>query len=159
MAIKEKNYQELVKKHHPGIYRMIYLCFPEKEVANKIIKQTFYNLWQNAENLEGAKAKAWLFSAAYRSLLEHLRKIGSYGQAPEEFIFNDYSNSSEFNFELIHQRFGSLTVKQKAIIILTDIEKFEFLDIAEMFYTDFTAIKTALFRARRKLKEEIKPSK
>lgn len=156
--MKEKDYIELVKNHHAGLYRLVYLCFPEKEVATEIVKEAYSKLWQNVENSDLAKAQVWLFSTAYRILIERLRKIGSHGQAPEEFIFDKYS-TTDFDFKNIHPHFGSLTVKQKAIIILTDIEGFDFLTIADMLYVDFIAIKTALFRARRKLKEELESSK
>jgi DNA-directed RNA polymerase specialized sigma24 family protein len=147
--MSEKEYINLIPKHTEALYRFLYCNFPEKEVCEKIVEDIFYKLGLNYKDIKSNKSKTWVYSNAYRALIEEVKNVKNFANNPTDFIVADREKNISSQIYLLDQ----LKLKHKAILILKDIEGFNLQEIADILNTQISAVKLGLFRARVKYQE------
>src|SRR6187200_2991606 len=71
----EKDYNECVNLYADNVYRFIMKNLRHEEDARDIVQTAFEKLWRNREEVEWEKSKSYLFTIAYNSMIDHLRKV------------------------------------------------------------------------------------
>jgi DNA-directed RNA polymerase specialized sigma24 family protein len=147
--MSEKEYINLIPKYTESLYRFLYSNFPEKEVCEKIVEEIFYKLGLNYKDIKSNKSKSWVYSNAYRALIEEVKNVKHFANTPTDFIAADYNKNISSQFHLLDQ----LKLKHKTVLLLKDIEGFNLQEIADILNTQISAVKLSLFRARVKFQE------
>src|SRR5437868_4718729 len=71
----EKEYNECVSTYADAVYRFILKNLRHEEDARDVVQTAFEKLWRACAEVEAAKSKSYLFTVAYNSMIDHLRKV------------------------------------------------------------------------------------
>src|SRR5690349_24973480 len=71
----EKEYNECVTTHADHVYRFILKNLRHEEDARDVVQTAFEKLWRNRDEVDNNKCKSFLFTVAYNSMIDHLRKV------------------------------------------------------------------------------------
>ncbi len=128
-----------------------------KEEAEDYVQQAFVKLWENHSKVEVEAAKSWLFTTARRLFLNQIKK----NQHHDKFVnSSDQPNTINNNLDFdrkdqIEKVLTKLNEKQRTIVLLRDLEGYNYNEIGEMMDLSESQVKVYLFRARKKFKEEL----
>ncbi len=108
------------------------------------------------ENVNFEKAKSYLFTTAYRTMIDKIRrnkKMGSWDEAPVE----EYAHSEQYSDikSVLNEGLNRLPEIQKSVITLRDFEGYSYEEIGEITGLNESQVKVYIYRARLALKEYI----
>ena len=72
MTVAEFN--KSVDDYSDGLYRFILKNIKDEEKAKDIIQDTYEKLWTKISNVSYQKVKSYLFTAAYHTMIDTIRK-------------------------------------------------------------------------------------
>jgi len=154
MTVKE--YNTSVEQHSDNLYRFVLKNIKDSERAKDIVQDTFEKVWKNHKDISYAKAKSYLFSTAYHTLIDSIRRDkfkAEWDKADENKNFTNESYS-DLN-EILHQAIDKLPADQKNVILLRDYEGYSYQEIAEITNLSEAQVKVYIFRGRQFLKNYI----
>lgn len=114
-------------------------------------------MWENREAVIEGKEKSYLFTIAYRLIVDHVRLEKRY-TGDETLLKNRHSPAErEYNNarEMLERYLNELPPMQKSLILLRDYEGYSYREMAEMTHLTEAQVKVYIFRARVALKKNI----
>ena len=72
MTIAE--YNKTVDDHADGLYRFILKNIGDSENARDVVQDSFEKLWTRISSVDSGKAKSYLFTTAYHTMIDMIRK-------------------------------------------------------------------------------------
>lgn len=155
--ISEKEYKAAVQEYTKNLYRYLLKTLRDEEAAKDLTQDCFLQFWNNKEKIDPLKIKNWLFKVAHNAMLNYKRsasrKTSIEGQKAEvlPIVFQ-----TDFELkEIIDLSLSELSALQKSIILLRDLEGYNYMEIGEMLSLSESQVKVYLFRARQKMKSFI----
>jgi RNA polymerase sigma factor (sigma-70 family) len=150
-------YNIIVDNYADGVYRFILKNVKNSDVAKDIIQDTFEKLWIKVEDIEFEKAKSYLFTAAYHTYIDYIRKekrIVGFEKADRRSMVDE----TEYKGiqEILDKAVDKLPEQQKAVVMLRDYEGYSYKEIAEITRLSEDQVKVYIYRARIFLKEHLK---
>lgn len=155
--MNEQEYNHIVKTVSHRLYGFIFKSLRDEEDSNDIVQDAFLKLWENRTKVEVEKAKSWLFTTAHNAMINFIKKSGRSSSLEQMEI--DYGKDDKHNFELkeiIDKAIANLPEQQKTILLLRDMEGYNYQEIGDIMKLNESQVKVYLFRARQKMKEQIK---
>ncbi len=154
MTIEE--YNICVDKHSDNLYRFLLKNIKDKAHASDFVQDSFEKLWLNYKNIDGKKAKSYLFSVGYHTMIDYIRKHKRISNIYDKDLnnhihFEQYSDLKEILSEAVER----LPENQKAVILLRDYEGYSYKEIAEISNLTESQVKVYIYRARVFLKNYI----
>jgi RNA polymerase sigma-70 factor (ECF subfamily) len=153
MTIKEFN--TCVDSHADAVYRFILKHLKDKERAKDVVQDTFEKLWLKVNELETSNAKSYLFTTAYRTMLDSLRRDKFKADYNEATVMNMASGKPITDKEAIQLALDRLPEIQKTVVMLRDYEGYNYAEIGEITGLNESQVKVYIYRARVALKEFI----
>lgn len=156
MTVKE--YNNAVDLYSDGIYRFAVKHLKNKMLADDVVQETFAKVWQKHENIEGAKVKSYLFTTAYTSILDVIKKENRSGDM-ENVDQQEMGSSHTPNFDIqghLDDALNTLPEVQKSAVLLRDYEGYSYEEIADILELNASQVKVYIFRARKSLKAYLK---
>ncbi len=149
-------YNQCVDDHADGVYRFIMKQIRDKDAAKDIVQDSFEKMWRKIESIDGAKAKTYLFTTAYHTLVDYTRK-NSKSAKMNEVDLNQHSHSSQYSDlkEILNQGLQQLPEIQKTVLLLRDYEGYDYAEIGDITQLTESQVKVYIFRARTFLKNYI----
>ncbi len=155
--ISVQEYNQAVKEYTRRIFRFLYKALRDEEAVNDIVQDCFLKLWQNREKINSQKIKSWLFSVAYHAMLNYLQAASKKVALDEAVKMPPIYPKNDFDTKAILERvLDELPPLQKSIILLRDLEGYDYKEIGEILTLNESQVKVYLFRARQKVKNTIK---
>lgn len=156
--MNRKEYNIAVKDHSGKLYGYCLRYLRNSEDAHDIVQDVFEKLWSNRKKVDLVKSKSWLFTSAHNALLNFIGKKNriSYTQTIES---SEASRNHADDFEIremVNNCLATLPPVQKSIILLRDLEGYNYKEISEILDLTESQVKVYLFRARNKVKKQIK---
>jgi RNA polymerase sigma factor (sigma-70 family) len=154
MNVKEYNHSVDLYSDH--VFRFILKNIRDEERARDIVQDSYEKLWRNAENVNFEKVKSYLFTTAYHTMIDLLRKdkrqtsIEDY-QIPEEMHDEQYSDLAE----ILNHAVKQLPEIQRSVILLRDYEGYSYKEIGDITELSEAQVKVYIYRARVFLKNYI----
>lgn len=151
-----KEYNLAVEKYSDAVYRFILSNIKDEERAKDIIQDTFEKVWINREKINSEKIKSYLFTAAYHTMIDSIRKIKNITDLNDVNIKN-YSHDEQYSDlqEILHAAIQKLPPDQKSVILLRDYEGYSYQEISTITGLTESQVKVYIYRARVFLKEFI----
>ena len=151
-----EQYNECVEQHADGVYRFILHNLRDSELARDVVQDSFEKMWMNVGNITASKSKSYLFTTAYHTMLDRIRrgkKQGSWDEVQE----HDYSHTTEIAGlkEVLREALNRLPEIQRSVIILRDYEGYNYEEIGEITNLNESQVKVYIYRARVALKNYI----
>ncbi len=154
MTVKE--YNRSVDEYSDSVYRFIRANLKDDDRSNDIVQDSFEKLWRNVTDIEYAVVKSWLFTTAYHTMIDIIRKenrITSLEESAGDDLLTD-SQYSDLN-EILHLALGRLPENQRLLVLLRDYEGYSYKEIGEITGMNEAQVKINIYRGRMALKNFI----
>jgi len=154
MTVKE--YNRSVEEYADSVYRFIRADLKDEERANDIVQDSYEKLWRHLAEIEYAVVKSWLFSTAYHTMIDIIRK-------EKRMTYLEESNEADILFEsqytdlneILHSAIDRLPEQQKTTVLLRDYEGYSYKEIGEITGLSEAQVKINIYRGRIALKNFI----
>src|SRR5690348_5992149 len=67
-------YNKCVDLYADALYRFVLKSIKDSEKAKDIIQDTYEKVWTKKETIDASNAKSYMFTAAYRTMIDMIRK-------------------------------------------------------------------------------------
>ena len=151
-----REYNNCVDQHADGVYRFILKNLKDEHDAQDVVQDAFEKLWVNHNKLAADKAKSYLFTTAYHTMIDLIRRnkhTNNLEDMPEasNTTFHDYSDLRE----VLDEALKKLNEVQRSVILLRDYEGYSYQEIGEITGLNESQVKVYIYRARVFLKNYI----
>jgi RNA polymerase sigma-70 factor (ECF subfamily) len=153
MTITE--YNTCVDLHADNVYRFILKHLKDKERAKDIVQDTFEKLWLKVNDVESSNAKSYMFTAAYRTMIDSIRRDKFKADFNQVNFSQLISNGNITDKEALNMALERLPEIQKTVVMLRDYEGYHYAEIGEITGLTESQVKVYIYRARVALKEYI----
>lgn len=152
--MKAADYNQCVDLHADGLFRFILKHLRDEEKARDVVQDAFEKMWLKLDEINAEKAKSYLFTTAYRTMIDYLRKDQKQTRLPEfEENIRHYSEQYSDLNEVLHSALDKLPEIQKTVVLLRDYEGYSYEEIGQITGLSESQVKVYIFRARIALKE------
>jgi len=146
---------ELYHLYHRRLARFLMRLTSRYDLAEEIINDTFWVIWQHAKDFRGAsQLSTWIFGIAYRRALKTLKRVrpdfaAEADEAPEQT--EEPWQQAELR-EWLGVALAKLPHEQRMVLELAYNIGHSCEEIAVIMQCPVNTVKTRMFHARRKLK-------
>ena len=149
-------FNQCADDHADGLYRFLLKNMRDEDEARDIVQDSFEKMWRNHEQIEGSKAKSYLFTTGHHTMIDRIRRkknVSDFTEVNEESLFHNkqYSDLKE----ILNNAVNLLPDIQKAVITLRDFEGYTYEEIGKITGLSESQVKVYIYRARIFLKEFI----
>ena len=147
-------YNKCVDDFSDSVYRFILKNLRDEDKAKDVVQDTFEKMWIKAENISYLKAKSYLFSAAYHTMIDMIRKDRR--QTHFDMVKpEDHSHTEQYNDlnEILHHALNQLSEDQRSVIMLRDYEGYSYIEISQITGFSESQVKVYIYRGRQHLKK------
>lgn len=150
-------YDKCVSQYSDNLYRFALKSLRSDDEAKDIVQESFLRLWENREAVLSGKEKSYLFTVAYRLIVDRVRMGKRYTGDESVLCTSPAPGRPDCNgiSELIDRFLDELPPLQKSLIMLRDYEGYSYREMAEMTRLSETQVKVYIFRARTTLRRII----
>lgn len=154
MTINE--YNLAVTDFSDRIYRFVLKSIKDSHKAEDIVQDCYEKLWKNVNNVNFEKVKSYLFTTAYHTMIDRIRKekrstFSEELNLKEESHENNYSDLNEI-LKVAVERLPEL---QRMVLLLRDYEGYSYKEIGQLTNLGESQVKVYIYRARVFLKKYI----
>lgn len=152
----EQDYNECVSLHADGVYRFIVKNLRHEEDARDVVQTAFEKLWRARLEVDPERSKSYLFTVAYNSMIDHVRKVKRIklrDEFKEEMRVTHHTvNNAK---AVLEEALRKLSETQRSLVLLKDYEGYNYEEIGQITGLSSSQVKVYLHRARLQLKEYI----
>lgn len=149
-------YNKCVSQYADSVYRFILKNIGDHEKARDVVQESFSKLWEKSTEVIYEKAKSYLFSIAYHTMIDMIRKEKRTTRI-EESHSNQLVTHNSYNDlqEILNKALETLPEIQKVVITLRDYEGYSYEEIGEITGLSESQVKVYIYRGRVALKNYI----
>lgn len=154
-----KEYNIVVRQWSAHLLRFANAQFRDIDQAKDTVQDAFVVLWDKHENIEAVKAKQFLFSVVYNKCMDVFRQSRPKTEISELHFGIQMDSNFESTYsdkEFLQRALRALPNIQQQLILLRDLEGYDYKEIGEITELSESQVKVYLFRARKNLKEIIR---
>jgi len=154
MTVSE--YNKCVDNFSDGVYRFILHNIRDRDEAKDIVQDTFEKFWITHANVNFEKAKSYIFTTAYRTMVDKIRKAKKSAKM-EDYHLETLTTERQYSDikQVLNEALTKLPEIQKSVIMLRDYEGYSYQEIGEITNLNESQVKVYIYRARTFLKEYI----
>ncbi len=156
--MKRNEYNIAVRQYAGNLYGYTYKFMRSEHDAQDIVQDVFEKLWLNRKKVEFEKSKSWMFTTAHNAMINFMMKKDRM-HLSDEITSNERSVDAQRQYEakeIVDKAVAFLPPLQKSIVLLRDLEGYTYQEIGEILDISEPQVKVYLFRARKKLKKQLK---
>jgi RNA polymerase sigma factor (sigma-70 family) len=149
-------YNNCVELYADGLYRFILKSIRDNDKAKDIIQDSFEKLWIKVDEINFEKVKSYLFSTAYHTMIDLIRKdkrSTSIDQIKSE-VYVNFQSVPDIQ-DVLNTALTRLPEIQRTVLLLRDYEGYSYEEIGEITSLNESQVKVYIFRARSFLKNYI----
>ncbi len=152
----EREYNECVNHYADNVYRFILKNLRHEEDARDVVQGAFEKMWVNRLQVDNEKSKSYLFTVAYNTMIDHIRKnkrISLKDDFAEDSRGTDHQHSNAKR--ILDEALAKLSETQRSLVMLKDYEGYNYAEIGEITGLNESQVKVYLHRARLQLRTYI----
>ena len=150
-----EEYNKAVDDYSDRIYRFVLKSLGDEERAKDIVQDSYEKLWKNVSTLEFSKSRSWLFSTAYNTMIDIIRKekrmVSSDDYIAEDSVSDSYSDLNE----VLHRCLDRLPENWRAPLLLRDYEGYSYQEISTITGQTESQVKINIYRGRMAMRKMI----
>ena len=159
--MEQKEFLNTILPCKDTLYRLAKRLLVSSDEAEDAVQEVFLKLWKVRDKIDNYRSpEAFAVTMTKNYCLDRLK---SKQASNLKIVHSNYKNSENIEraieanegVELLTKIMKTLPEKQKMIMQLRDIEQFEFAEISQMLEINETAIRVALSRARKVVREQL----
>jgi len=154
MTINE--YNTSVNEYSDRLYRFVLKNIRDVQKAEDIVQDSYEKLWKNVDNVNAEKVKSYLFTTAYHTMIDRIRKEKR-SSFSEDLNLNEESHENNYSdlSEILKEAVDRLPEVQRMVLLLRDYEGYSYKEIGELANLSEAQVKVYIYRARVFLKKYI----
>jgi RNA polymerase sigma-70 factor (ECF subfamily) len=150
-------FEELYLNYHRRLARFLLRFTTRYEVAEEVINDTFWIVWQKAADFRGAsRVSTWIMGIAYRRALKSVNKLRDEPTSEDietlAATMSDEPLAREEQRELVLRALNTLSYDQRMAIELAYYLGHSCEEIAQIMNCPVGTVKARMFHARTKLR-------
>lgn len=151
-----QEYNLCVDEHADGVYRFILKNIKDEDKARDVVQDSFEKMWSKASDIDFAKSKSYLYTTAYHTMIDSIRKDKHQAQLDDE-AFNKHQVNNNYSDlkDILNEAVNKLPEIQRHVILLRDYEGYSYQEIGEITHLNESQVKVYIYRARTFLKNYI----
>ena len=153
-------YNKCVQHFSDGLFRFVLSNIRNREMAEDIVQESFTKVWEKRDAIPIDKAKSYLFTTAYHTLVDQTRRKDYTAFVPEEAVLNVNEQGGKTQYpdvqEVLHKALATLPEIQSSVILLRDYEGYSYEEIGAITGLTESQVKVYIFRGRTALKNYLK---
>jgi RNA polymerase sigma factor (sigma-70 family) len=154
MTVEEFN--TCVDSHADNLYRFIVKNIRDSDKAKDIVQDTYEKLWQRVNDVESTNAKSYMFTTAYRTMIDQMRREKKQDRLEGSHLYlHSHTKSYSDLREVLNEALDKLPEIQRSVIMLRDYEGYSYEEIGAITGLHESQVKVYIFRGRTFLKNYI----
>lgn len=142
-------YNHCVDLYADGVFRFILKNIKDEDDARDIVQDAFAKMWEKVKTISNEKAKSYLFTAAYHTMIDSIRKH----QHQENYKrHHNRSTKTEHGYsdlkEILNEAVLKLPEIQRSVLMLRDYEGYSYKEIGDITGLNEPQVKVYIYRAR-----------
>ena len=159
--MEKKEFLNTILPRKDTLYRLAKRFLVSSDEAEDAVQEVFLKLWKGRDKINNYRSpEAFAVTMTKNYCLDRLK---SRQASNLKIVHSNYKNTENIEksveanegVELVTKIMQTLPEKQKMIMQLRDIEQFEFAEISQILEINETAIRVALSRARKAVREQL----
>ena len=159
--MNQTDFIQTVMPFKDRLYRIAKRLLVSSEEAEDAVQEVYLKLWKGKQRIQEYKnPEAFAITMTKNYCLDRLK---SKQASNLKIVHNNYQNSENIERKveandgvaLVFKIMESLPEQQRIILQLRDVEQYEYAEIAKMLDSNETAIRVALSRARKAVREQL----
>ena len=120
-------YNRAVDDYSDRLFRFVLKSIRDAHKAEDIVQDSYEKLWKNVENVDGAKVKSYLFTTAYHTMIDRIRKEKNSVYA-EDVLIRDEGHEGSYSdlSEILQEAVDQLPEIQRMVVLLRDYEGYNY---------------------------------
>jgi len=157
----------LYNRYKGAIYTYCLKMLLDHELARDVMQETFLRIYENRDRLLNTGSfKAWTFTIARNQCLNQFRRSNKHVMLDEAHTAAVPETTSHAQVaslekseqvELVNYFLGRLKPEYREVIVLREYQNLTYEEIAAITRSTLSAVKSRLFKARRKLAAFMEP--
>jgi RNA polymerase sigma factor (sigma-70 family) len=149
-------YNTCVDQYADGVFRFVAKNVRNEEMARDIVQDSFEKLWIKITEVNMATVKSYLFTIAYNTMIDAIRKNKTTSDIDElQTAHPSTSNNYTDLKEILNKALNKLPEIQRVVITLRDYEGYSYEEIGKITGLSESQVKVYIYRARVFLKSFI----
>lgn len=146
-------YNQCVDQHADALYRFVVKNLKDKDASRDVVQDTFEKMWRKVDQVEFTKAKSYLFTTGYHTMIDKIRKEqrSSLMEEHHEDILVTKNTYSDLK-KVLDVALNTLSEIQRSVVLLRDYEGYSYAEIGEITGLNESQVKVYIYRARVALK-------
>lgn len=159
--MKQQEFISTVLPFKDKLFRLARRILVSTDEAEDAVQEVYLKLWKGKKNIKKYKnPEAFAMTMTKNYCLDRLK---SKQAATLKIVHSNFQTSENLEKKveandgvaLVFKIMDTLPEQQKLVLQLRDVEQFEFSEIAEMLECNETAVRVALSRARKAVREQL----
>jgi len=143
-------YNLCIEQHADGIFRFVLKNLGDSELAKDIVQDTFEKMWVKHPDVNYLKSKSYLFTTAYHTMIDAIRRRKKTEQIEEAQQIADMRASTSPDLkDVLDEALEQLPDMQKSVILLRDYEGYNYKEIGDLTGLSESQVKVYIYRARK----------
>lgn len=149
MPITLQEYNQAVDQYADRLYRFILKSIRDLQKAEDIVQDTFEKLWINIQVVDEKKVRSYLFTTAYHTMIDRIRKEKRSAYS-EDLAIQDEGHENNYSDlkEILDAAVEKLPEIQRMVLLLRDYEGYSYKEIADLTKLNESQVKVYIYRAR-----------
>ena len=150
----EQEYNNCVRTWSDNVYRFILKNLRHEEDARDVVQSAFEKLWRHRDEVDGTRAKSYLFTVAYHQMIDHIRKVKRISLHEEFPETAQVQSITQHGLKKVLERaLDRLGETHRSLVLLKDYEGYSYEEIGQITGLNASQVKVYLHRARLQLKD------
>ena len=151
--MSEAEYNNCVTSYADNVYRFILKNIKHEEDAKDIVQSTFEKLWVNCKIVDNEKCKSYLFTVAYHTMIDSIRKNKKVVLKDDmEHVQHNTVAAQQSTPRILQEALNTLNERDRSLVTLKDYEGYNYAEIGQITNLGESQVKVYLHRARLKLR-------
>lgn len=151
-----REYNECVDQYADGVYRFVLKNIRDEDMARDVVQEAFTKMWEKAEGVSASKSKSYIFTAAYHTMIDVIRKEKHMVSESESYYAEPFTQRGYSDLhEILEEALQTLPEIQRSAILLRDYEGYSYNEIGDILRLNESQVKVYIYRARVQLKKYI----
>ena len=154
-------FEALIEQTHKAVYGLVYRLVGNQDDAADVMQDTYLRIWRSLRSYRGDAAFAtWAYRIAANAAMTHLKRRGREAEPvdPADLVPLERASTQPeepVESEALDQALARLPVPMRTVLVMKDVYGFSLAEIAKQVGATEGAVKVRVFRARRRLAEEL----
>lgn len=151
--MKRSKYNDIARQYADNLYKFVLFHLRDEATSQDIVQEAFLKLWEKRKEVDEDKAVKWLFVTARNLYLNYIRHKNVVHNYKDRVEITAYVENTHFeNNDMIAHCLENMPEIQKTVMLLRDLEGYDYKSIGEIAGISESQVKVYLFRARKKFR-------